>query len=118
MGDHASGSHTRAAGLFDAWHLIFDQRPGSLHRSGEHPDTVDEQAAVGRMMNGGLYTGGVQAQLAPFGCFGLYGQFDHAVIERVQRPGTQRVLPAKEGGFIGDPFEVDRGLTSAALSCP
>jgi hypothetical protein len=35
-----------------------DQGLGALHQPGEHPHTLNEQPTVGRMMDGGLHTGG------------------------------------------------------------
>jgi hypothetical protein len=69
-------------------HLILDQVFGPLHEARKHTHTVDEQAAIGGVMDLGLHTGGVQAQLASFGDFGLVRQLRHAIIEAVQRFGA------------------------------
>jgi len=76
------------AHLLHALHLILDEDFGPLHHAGKHPDTVDEQAAIGGMMDRGLHTGGIEPQLASFGHLGLRRQLHHAIIECMQRFGT------------------------------
>jgi hypothetical protein len=56
------------------------------------------------MMNLGLHTRRVQAQLAPLRHLGLPGQCDHAVIELVQRFRSQGGGPADQGGIVGCRF--------------
>jgi hypothetical protein len=106
LGHQARGPHPRAAHLRNALPLVREQHFGSLHHPREHPDTVDQQPAVGGMVDRGLHTGPVQAQFAPFGHLCLDGQFHHAIIEGMQRLGAQRVLPAHQGGLVRHTLEV------------
>src|SRR5262249_21165351 len=66
LSDAAGRAQARAAGLLNVGKVITNQRFGALDETGEHAHAIDEQTAVGRMVNGGLHTGRIQAQLAPF----------------------------------------------------
>ncbi len=86
-------------------HLVLDELPGALHEAGEHAHTIDEQAAVGRMMDGGLHAGGIQPKLASFGHPGLSGQLHHPVNQRMHRLWSQGLLPAPQRTGIGHLME-------------
>ena len=73
----------------------------------QHPHAVADQAAVGRVMDVGPDRGGVRPELAAAGHLAAPGQFDGAVIDRLQRPGADELGPADQHGVVGDLLEVD-----------
>ncbi len=112
------GAQPRATDLLDVAHLLFDQSFGPLDEAGEHAHTIDQQATVGGMMNGGLHASGIQSQLAAFGDLCLPGEFHHLVVEHVNRLGLQRLLPAEDACWHRARHGRPPDKTSAVLNYP
>ncbi len=101
------GAHPAAEGVTDAGEGRLDQRLGPQDESGQHAHPVAQHAAIGRMVNGRLDTGAIDAQFAGMGDLGLAGQLGRPVGQRVQGVGLNGLRPAQQRGLSGHALEVD-----------
>jgi hypothetical protein len=114
LGRSSRGAQTGTAQLLHVFDLLVEQAFGLPRDAGEHAHAVDQQPTSGRVMDLGLHTRGIQAQLAAFGHFRLDRQLYHPIVERVQGFRAQGASPANESSFGGYTLEIDEGLTSGA----
>src|SRR5260370_26635262 len=82
-------------------------RLGPLHDAREDAHTVDQEPTIGGMMDSRWHTGGIDPQLAPAGHPRLHCQLYHALIQCLQRFGTDEPAPADEGGIVRHAAEVN-----------
>jgi len=101
------GARAGAEGVARALQRLAHQRLAPAQHPTEHPHPIDEQAAVGRMVDRRLHHRPVDAQFAPPCDPYLCRQLDHAVIQGVQRVRPDGVCPAQQRGGVGHALKVD-----------
>ncbi len=93
--------------------LLAQACPRSQHRlrppqeAAEHPHPVRQEATVRGMVHGRLHHRAVQSELPSAGDPQLPGQLDHPLVNLLQRPRTNQVGPAVQGGIVRHRLQVD-----------
>jgi len=95
LGDAASAAQMALTEFCGVFPRLGKHRLGPLHDAREDAYTIDQQATSSGMMTSRRHTGGIHAQLAPAGHPRLHCQLNHALIQRLQRFGTDE--PAEAG---------------------
>jgi hypothetical protein len=104
--DTSRAAHPAAEDVTDARERLLHERLRPLDQAGQHAHPVAKQPAVGRMVNGGLDTGAINAQLARAADLGLLGQPRRAVGEGLEGLRTDGLRPAQQGRLVGHVLEI------------
>src|SRR5258708_18152289 len=99
LGDAASAAQMALTEFRSVFPRLGKHRLGALHDAREDAHTVDQQPTIGGMMNSRWHTVGIDPQLAPAGHPRLHCQLYHALIQRLQRFGTDEPAEAGRAGY-------------------
>ncbi len=75
-------------------------RLGPLQQAAEHPDAIDQQTGVGRIVAATLGDGAIHPQAVPAGQVVLLRQDQHPIVHPMQRLGPHKSFQIVLGGMI------------------